>query len=92
MQNGAASGLDKHSMKHVRSEADSSFLVPSGFKASTPLMRKLHDEELRDLYSSPSMFGMIKSRRMIWARHVARMRRKGTHVAYWWEGKKERDH
>jgi hypothetical protein len=32
--------------------------------------RKLHIEELRDLYSSPSI---IKSRRMSWARHVARM-------------------
>jgi hypothetical protein len=29
--------------------------------------RKLHNEELRDLYSSPSIIGMIKSRRMRWA-------------------------
>jgi hypothetical protein len=35
--------------------------------------KKLHDEELRDLYSSPSITGMIKSRRMRWADHVARM-------------------
>jgi hypothetical protein len=33
--------------------------------------RKLHSEELRDLYSSPSIIRMIKSRRMTWARHVA---------------------
>jgi hypothetical protein len=35
--------------------------------------RKLHNEELRDLYSSPSIIRMIKSRRMRWAGYVARM-------------------
>jgi hypothetical protein len=35
--------------------------------------RKLHDEELHNLYSSPSIIRIIKSRRMRWAGHVARM-------------------
>jgi hypothetical protein len=35
--------------------------------------RKLRNEELRDLYSSPSTIRIIKSRRMGWAGHVARM-------------------
>jgi hypothetical protein len=35
--------------------------------------RKLHNEELHDLYSSPSMIRIIKSRRMRWADHVARI-------------------
>jgi hypothetical protein len=35
--------------------------------------RKLHSEELRYLYSSPSIVGIFKSRRMRWAGHVARM-------------------
>jgi hypothetical protein len=35
--------------------------------------RKLHNEELRDLYWSPSIIRIIKSRRMRWAGHVARM-------------------
>jgi hypothetical protein len=35
--------------------------------------RKLHNEELRDLYSSPSIIGITKSRRMRWAGHVARL-------------------
>jgi hypothetical protein len=35
--------------------------------------RKLHNEELRDLYSSPSIIRLIKSRRIRWAGHVARM-------------------
>jgi hypothetical protein len=33
----------------------------------------LHNEELHNLYSSPSIIRMIKSRRMRWAGHVARM-------------------
>jgi hypothetical protein len=36
--------------------------------------RKLHNEELRDLYSSPSIIRIIRSRRMRWAGHIARMR------------------
>ena len=35
--------------------------------------RKLHNEELNDLYSSPSIVRVIKSRRMRWAGHVARV-------------------
>jgi hypothetical protein len=35
--------------------------------------RKLHNEKLRELYSSPSIIRIIKSRRMRWAGHVARM-------------------
>ena len=41
---------------------------------------KLHNEELNDLYSSPNIVRVIKSRRMRWARHVARMGdRRGIH-------------
>jgi hypothetical protein len=35
--------------------------------------RKLHNDELHSLYSSPNIVRVIKSRRMRWARHVARM-------------------
>ena len=35
--------------------------------------RKLHNEELNDLYSSPNIVRVIKSRRIRWAGHVARM-------------------
>jgi hypothetical protein len=36
-------------------------------------LRKLHNEELHGLYSSPSIIKVIKARRMRWAGHVARM-------------------
>jgi hypothetical protein len=45
--------------------------------------RKLHSEDLHDLYSSPSIIRIIMSRRMRWAEHVARMGRRGTCVGYW---------
>jgi hypothetical protein len=35
--------------------------------------RKLHNDELHSLYSSSNIVGMIKSRKMRWAGHVARM-------------------
>jgi hypothetical protein len=38
--------------------------------------RKLHNKQRHDLYFSPSIIGMIKSRRMRWAGNVARMREK----------------
>jgi hypothetical protein len=45
------------------------------------------NEELHNLYSSPSIIIIIKSRRMRWAGHVAWMG-EGTCIGYWWE----RDH
>ena len=39
----------------------------------TGLWRKLHNEELNSLYSSPNIVRVIKSRRMRWAGHVAHM-------------------
>jgi hypothetical protein len=38
--------------------------------------RKLHNEELHNLYSSPNVIRMITSRRIRWAEHVARMMEK----------------
>jgi hypothetical protein len=42
-------------------------------KEITREWRKLHNEELNDLYSSPNTLRLIKLRRMRWAVHVARM-------------------
>jgi hypothetical protein len=44
--------------------------------------RKLHNEELLNLYSWLSKIRMAKSRRMIWAGHVVRMERRGLLIRY----------
>jgi hypothetical protein len=54
--------------------------------------RKLHNEELHNFYSSPNIIRMIKSRRMRWTGHVARMGRRGMHIGYWWGSQKEGYH
>jgi hypothetical protein len=41
--------------------------------------RKLHNEELHNLYSFPDIIRQIKSRRMRWAGHVARMGEESIH-------------
>jgi hypothetical protein len=43
---------------------------------ATEEWRRLHNEELNDLYSSPNIIRIIKSGTMRWARHVARMAEK----------------
>jgi hypothetical protein len=58
----------------------------------TQRWRKLHNEELHNLYSSPSIIKIIKSRKMRWAVHVARMGVRVMHKGYWWQSQKERDH
>jgi hypothetical protein len=48
--------------------------------------RKLHNKELHNLYSLPSIIRMIKSKRMRWAEHGEGT---GIHREYWWESQKE---
>jgi len=47
--------------------------------AVTGEWRKLHNEELSDLYSLPNIVRVVKSRRMRWAGHVAPMGGRGVH-------------
>ena len=54
--------------------------------------RRLHNEKLNDLYSSPNIVGVIKSRRMRWAGHVARMGEERGVIGSWWGNWRERDH
>ena len=46
--------------------------------------RKLHYEDLNDLYSSRNIVRVIKSRRMRWAGHVARVGRGEMYTGFWW--------
>ena len=46
--------------------------------------RKLHNEELNDLYCSPNIVRLIKSRSMRWAGHVACMGERRGVTGFWW--------
>jgi hypothetical protein len=48
-------------------------------------LRKLHNEDLHNLYSSPSIIRMMKPRRVRWTRHVERMGRIGKAYRRWVE-------
>ena len=54
--------------------------------------RRLHNEELNDLYSSPNIVRVIKSRRMRCAEHVARMGEEWGCIGSWWGNRWEGDH
>jgi len=56
--------------------------------------RRLHNEELNDLYSSPNIVRVIKFRIMRCAGHVARMGEEsgGGRIGSWWGNRRERDH
>ena len=52
--------------------------------------RRLHNEELNDLYFSPNIVRVIKSRRMRWAGHVACMGEERGCIGSWWGNRRER--
>jgi hypothetical protein len=54
--------------------------------------RKLHNGELRNLYTSPSTTRMMKSRRIRLVGQVAQMGRWRILIGYWWENQRARDH
>jgi len=54
--------------------------------------RRLHNEELKDLYSSPNIVRVIKSKRMRWAGHAARMSEERGCIGSRWENRSERHH
>jgi hypothetical protein len=53
--------------------------------------RKLHNDELHSLYSSPNIVRVIKSRRLGWVGHVARMGEGKVFTRFWLGGPKVRD-
>jgi hypothetical protein len=53
--------------------------------------KRQHNEELNDLYCSPNIFQVIKSRRMLWTGHVERMReRRGVYRVLVWNPEEQR--
>ena len=54
--------------------------------------RELHNEELKDLYSSPNIIQVIKLRRMGWVGHVACTGARTGVNRVWWGNLRERDH
>jgi hypothetical protein len=56
----------------------------------TGMWKKLQNEELHDMYFSPSIVWVIKSRRMRWTGHVARVGGEA-YTGFWWENLRKRD-
>jgi hypothetical protein len=54
--------------------------------------RKLHNEELSDLYCSTKAIEVIKSRRMRWTGYAVCMGERRVHTGVWWGHLRERDH
>ena len=54
--------------------------------------RKIQNEELHDLYSSPNIVQVIKLRRMRWVRHMASMGESRGAYRVWWGNLREKDH
>jgi len=54
--------------------------------------RRLHNEEINDLFTSPNIVWVIKSRRMRWVRHVACIGEERGCIGSWWRNRREGDH
>jgi hypothetical protein len=54
--------------------------------------RTLNNEKLHDLHCSPNSVRVIKSRRIRWVGHVARMGRREACKVFWWGNLRERDY
>jgi hypothetical protein len=78
---------EEHELRVFKNKVLRRIFVPKRDKV-TGGCRKLHNEELHDLYSSPSIIRMAKSKIMRWAGHVARIGRRGMHIGYWWEARR----
>jgi len=54
--------------------------------------RRVHHEKLYDLYSTPDIIPMIKSKTMRWTGHMARVAERRMHAGFWWVNMREMDY
>jgi hypothetical protein len=73
-------------LSHIEGEIKLRVLENRVLRKRTP-----HDEELYDLYSSPNIIRMVKSRRVRWSGHVAGIGKGEVHTWFWWRELRERD-
>jgi hypothetical protein len=73
---------EEHKLRAFENRALSKIFGPKGDEVTEEL-RRLHNKELYDLYSSPNIIRVMKSRRMRWAGHVARMGIGKMHTEFW---------
>jgi hypothetical protein len=78
---------EEHRLRVFENRALRRIFGPKGDEV-TGKWRKLHIGELHNLYSSPDIIRQIKSRRMRWAGHVARMGEGRNVYRVWWESPK----
>jgi hypothetical protein len=79
---GKESALDTHTHTHINTRREGLYME----------RRKQHNDELKDLYYSPNIVRVIKSRRILRAGHVARMWRVKAYTGFWWGNQRERTH
>jgi uncharacterized membrane protein len=80
---------EKHRLRVFENRVLSRIFGPKRDEA-TGGWRKLHNEELRNLYSSTNR--IMKSKRMRWAGMLRIQRKIGMHIGHSWGSQKERDH
>jgi hypothetical protein len=81
----------EHRLRVFENRALRTIFGPKGGEV-TGEWRKQHNEQLHDLYSSPSIIRIMKMRAMRWKEHVARMGKRGTCVGCWQESQWKGDH
>jgi len=60
-------------------------MVSINWKCLRTVLKKIHHKELCNLYKSPNIVRIMKSRMLQWSGHVARIGRKQMYKKFWWE-------
>ena len=81
---------EEHRLRVFENRAMRRIFVPKRDEV-TGKWRKLPNEELNDLYSSPNIVQVMKSRRMRWVGHVACVGKREACTGFWWGNLRERD-